>query len=180
MKDKDAIGCFGNRNCKTCSHILNRQMLQLWSEGQSVSCLYAGVIWWNRSFLQHLDSPETFSVFPQRITHIHQTLSFAGLLTTPEVWNSDTSSKSQENVVSLLVIVFSLYFWHSVAGYSGLIYFTVNLLSLLIWVGRAHVSSLCPCSFLQMLRFTQHSFKSCCHFYGYFKYTVTIYNISSL
>lgn len=98
--------------------------------------------------------------------HIHRTLSFVGLFTTPEVWNSDTSSTSQENVVSLLVIVFSLYFWPSVAGYSGQIYFTVNLLSLLIWAGRSHLRSLCPCSFLRLSRFTRHSSQSCCHFCG--------------
>lgn len=134
-------------------------------------------MWWNRSLLQHSHIPDSFSFFPQRITHIHQTLSFADLLTTPEVWNGDTSSKSQENVVSLLVIVFSLYFWPWVAGYSGLIYFTVNLLSLLIWVERSHLSSLCPCSFLQMLRFTQHSSYSRCHFCGH--HTHTLQNLLS-
>lgn len=96
------------------------------------------------------------------------------------MWSSDTSSESQENVVSLLVIVFSLYFRPSVAGYSGLIYFTVNLLSLLIWVGGSHLSSLCPCSFLQMLRFTQHSSQSCCQFLWPYHATITIYNIVGL
>lgn len=86
------------------------------------------------------------------ISHSYHTLSCADMLTTPEVRSSDTSSESQENTVSLLVTVFSLYFWPWLAGYSGLIYFTVNLLSLHIWAGRSLPSSPCPCTFLHMFR----------------------------
>lgn len=48
-------------------------------------------------------------------------------------------------------------FWPWVVGYFGQIYFTVNLLSLLIWAGRSHLHSICPCSFLWLFRLTQLS-----------------------
>lgn len=100
------------------------------------------------------------SSYTKHLLFIHQTLSFV----------KNTRGVERRLFVDILAKCcfllrhrFLTLFWPWVVGYFGQIYFTVNLLSLLIWAGRSHLRRICPCSFLWLLRFTQLS-QTCCPF----------------
>ena len=86
----------------------------------------------NHRLWKHLSDLTQYSPFII-ISQIYQPVLLADLLTALEVWTADTSSKAPENIVSFKSL-FSPSIFDSVPSYSRLIYFTVNLLSHLIWV----------------------------------------------